>query len=36
MSYAYSEWGGLGITVVVPSYVAALSYLATKALPEEV
>ena len=35
MSYAYSEWGGLGVAVLVPCYVAALSYIAIKAVPEE-
>jgi hypothetical protein len=35
VGYAYSEWGGLGVAVAVPSYVAALSYIATKAVPEK-
>ena len=35
MAYAYSEWGGLGVAVAVPSYVAALSYIAMKAVPEK-
>jgi hypothetical protein len=33
MSYAYVEWGLLGIAAAVPSYVAILSYIAMKAVP---
>jgi len=35
MLYAHSEWGGLGVAVAVPSYVAVLSYIALKAVPEK-